>query len=143
MAWIEAHQSLPTHLKTKRASRALQISRPQLVGHLLFLWSWALDNAPEGNLSWLTSEEIAEAAGWDGDADQFVTALVEARGPSGHGFIERDEAGVRIHDWDDYAGRLIRRRRANAEQMRQARARDAAEPTSDPSHVVNTCATRD
>ena len=34
MAWIEAHQELRNHPKTKKAARLLGISRPQMIGHL-------------------------------------------------------------------------------------------------------------
>lgn len=115
MAWIESHQSLLTHRKTMRAIGALKVDRYKFIGHLHALWWWALDNADDGNLSGLNDTEIAAAAGWHkGRATEFVTALSEA------GFID---AGTRqLHDWEDYAGKLIDRRRRNAERKRQARA---------------------
>jgi hypothetical protein len=67
MAWIESHQSLGRHPKTKAAARALDISRVQLVGHLHYLWWWALDFAEDGDLSGIDPDDIAEEAMWDGD----------------------------------------------------------------------------
>jgi hypothetical protein len=38
------------------------------------------------------------------------------------GFFDRDADGLRLHDWDEYEGRLVAERQANAERMRQKRA---------------------
>lgn len=92
MAWIESHQQLGRHPKTKAAARGLGISRVQLVGHLHYLWWWALDFAEDGDLSKVAPEDIAEEAMWDGDANQFMHVLQEA------GFLTKD---MHIHDWNN------------------------------------------
>ena len=67
MAWIEVHQSLPSHRKTSKLMRELGVkTRAQAVGHLVMLWLWALDNAPTGNLRELDPDDVADAAGWSG-----------------------------------------------------------------------------
>ena len=114
VAWIELHQTLPTNKKTVRLKNLLRIKTPQAVGHLCILWLWALDNAPDGDLSGFSTEEIAEVACWTGkNHGDFVGALVQA------GFIDSD---MRLHDWYDYAGKLVDKRKQNAERMRRARA---------------------
>lgn len=108
MAWIESHQSLGGHLKLRRLARTLRVHGAQAIGHLHYLWWWALDGAPTGDLSGLTHEEIAELAEWPGDPDAFVAAL-KACGwldPNGH-----------LHDWEEYGGRLTRKREANRERQ--------------------------
>lgn len=112
MAWIELHQTLPSHRKTLRLRRLLQIRTPQAVGHLCMLWLWALDNAPDGDLTGFGADELAEVAGWTGrDPGRFVRALAEA------GFLDAGPEGALVlHDWSDYAGRLM-------EQREQARLR--------------------
>ena len=117
MAWIESHQSLGTHLKLRRLARELRIHRAQAIGHLHFLWWWALDNAPTGNLSALAPAEIAEVAEWPGSEDQFLAALKSC------GWIE--ESGE-IHDWADYAGKIVASRQGNRERQRRARERNAS-----------------
>lgn len=97
MAWIELHQSLPTHRKLGKLKRLLKIKTPQAVGHLAMLWLWCIDNAPDGDLSGIDAEDIAEAAEWSKDAGTFLRAMTESK------LIDED---MRIHDWDDYAGRL-------------------------------------
>lgn len=98
MAWIELHQTLPTNRKTMRFKRLLKIKTPQAVGHMCMLWLWAIDNAPDGDLSPFGADEIAEAGGYTGkDPHAFVDALV------GAGFVDDDGTSLMIHEWYDYA----------------------------------------
>lgn len=114
MAWIESHQELLRHKKTLRLARFLGASLPQVIGHLHILWWWALDYAPTGDLSDLSAADITEAAHWDGDSDLFLQALIDS------GFVDSDEEGLTLHDWHEYAGRLIERRKADAERKRKS-----------------------
>ena len=112
MAWIESHQTLANHPKTRKLARALGVGRAQAIGHLHLLWWWCLDYAPDGDLARFEPADLADAADWDGVPDTFAHALHES------GFLTAERA---VHDWDDYAGKLIDRRKANAERMREAR----------------------
>lgn len=105
MAWIELHQTLPTNRKTMRFKRLLKIKTPQAVGHMCMLWLWAIDNAPDGDLSSFDADDIAEAGGYTGkDPSAFVDALI------GAGFVDDDGDNLHLHDWMDYAGGLIEHR---------------------------------
>lgn len=107
MAWIEAHQELARHPKVKKCARALGIPKAQMIGHLLMLWWWALDFAPDGRVA--DPLDIVEAAEWPvGTPTVFVQALVD------HGFLDELEAGWCIHDWHDYAGKTIAAARVQA-----------------------------
>ena len=119
MAWLEIHQSLPTHRKTLALADALGIEPVHAVGHLTCLWLWTLDNAPEGALMDVSSRTIARAAQWRKDADAFVAALVDA------GFLDADHY---VHDWEDYAGRIVERRRKDAERKRLERGHEPDVP---------------
>jgi hypothetical protein len=123
MAWIESHQELGAHPKTLKLARLLGIPKVQAVGHLQYLWWWATDYAQDGNLSHYEALDIAIGGEWEDDPDAFVDALVRAC------FLDRDGDHLTLHDWDDYAGRLIERREKNAQRMRNARA--AQNPTQD------------
>lgn len=116
MAWIEVHQSLPSHRKIKRLKRTLKIKTAQAVGHVVMLWLWALDNAPEGRLDGLDPEDLAEAAEWQGDPVKFVDALREC------GFVDEGES-LLIHDWQEYGGRLQGQRKDRAAQNRERQKR--------------------
>lgn len=115
MAWIESHQGLREHPKTRRLMRFLSIPLPNAVGHLHCFWWWALDHAQDGNLNKYDVYDIADAAAWNGDAEIFVNGMVDA------GFIRKENSEIVIHDWMDYAGRLIERRQKDAERKRKER----------------------
>lgn len=128
MAWIESHQSLGRHPKLKAAARQLGVSRPAMVGHLQYLWWWALDFAEDGDLSGIDAEDIAEEALWDGDADEFIDALTTA------GFLTTER---RINDWDDYTGRLVSQRESNRERQRRHREKTKNQPQPVTSQPLN------
>jgi len=101
VAWIESNQEIGRHPKTKKLARLLDISAVAAVGHLHYLWWWALDFAQDGYIGKYDEFDIAEACLWVGDHQSFVDALLQA------GFVDKTESGLLIHDWFDYAGRLI------------------------------------
>lgn len=115
MAWLESHQSLRNHPKTLELAAVLEIHFAQAIGHLHCLWWWAMDYAPNGDLSRWSKEAIAAGSGWAGDADEFVEALRET------GFLD----DLEIHDWFEYAGRLLEKREQNKQRTRNVRERYA------------------
>lgn len=112
MAWIELHQTVWAHHKTMSLGCLLDIRETYAAAHMIRLWTWALDNAADGNLSEMHDRIIARAADWEGDPAVFVAAISEA------GYLNPDRT---LHDWADYAGRLIERRRQDAERKRVLR----------------------
>jgi hypothetical protein len=113
--WIQSHQELGRHPKTRRAARQLQTSVPALIGHLHLLWHWCLDFAPHGDLARYDAEQIAEAALWEGDAAQFVQAMTDC------GFLDVADNAFTVHDWSEYSGRLIQQRERDAERKKTSR----------------------
>jgi hypothetical protein len=99
----------------KRCARLLGISWVQMVGHLQYLWWWALDFATEGDVSEYDAHDFADAALWEGDVEAFYRALLDC------GFIEETDGGTRLHDWQDYAGKLLEGREKAAERQRRWR----------------------
>lgn len=124
MAWIELHQAVWTHRKTFELSAALGLDETYAAAHVMRLWSWALDNASDGDLSHLSTRVIAYGAGWRApNADGFVDALVMV------GWLDADH---RIHDWDEYTGRFVERRKQDAKRKRDSRGHPAdVQQTSD------------
>jgi len=116
MAWIELHQSLTTHKKTRRLARKLGLGVPegipQTIGHLCLFWLWCVDGTDEGKITDLDAQDIADAAGWTGDPDIFCKAMIDS------GFIEKTETETVIHDWRDYIGKLLDRRKETREKER-------------------------
>lgn len=116
MAWLEIHQSIKDHRKLLAAADALDMAPAHVAGHIIFFWLWALDNAPSGEISEITARNIARAAQWEGSPESFLSALVES------GLVDKTDEGLFIHDWSDYAGKLIDQRVADRERKRQSRA---------------------
>ena len=111
MAWIESHQELGRHPKLLRLADRLGISKANAVGHLHYLWWWAMDFALEGNLTRFEPREIAEGCQWEGNAAEFIDALVEV------GFLDRESetndtpASLWLHDWEEYTSKFQRTRK--------------------------------
>lgn len=141
MGWLKSHSELRDHPKAKKAARTLGIPVPQLIGHLHYLWWWAASYAPDGNLSDFSFADIADGAGWEGDPDMFVDALVQSGMGTKRGFLERNEDDdLVIHDWEQHGGRDIEYQRAHAESQRRSRERQ--KQVKDESVIV-TCSSRD
>lgn len=120
MAYIELHQAVFDHRKTIVAAELLDIPEVHLVGHLAALWTWCIDNCPDGILP-TSNRVIARGARYTDSADEFVSALTEA------GFVECTDIGLVIHDWGDYGGKLITKRRANADKQARYRERQSGD----------------
>jgi len=115
MAWIQLHQELFNHRKTRKAAKLLGIPKVYVVGHITALWCWCLDNAPDGDLSHIDQDIIADISEYPGDALLYCNTLQDA------GFIDNEGDCLFIHDWDEYAGRLIERRKSDTERKRKDR----------------------
>ena len=97
------------HPKTKKLERKLGAEG---VLCLLRLWVWAAQNKPDGILSRQDHEDIAIAAEWDGDEDEFIATLVALRL-----LDQREDGCLTIHGWAErntYASTAEGRSIANA-----------------------------
>lgn len=128
MSYIESHQELGRHPKTKRLARLLSVSLPCAVGHLQFLWWWAMDYAQDGDLTKFDAFDIADAAGWEGNPQVFLDALIQCGIGDGAGFVEHDQYGAMwLHDWNQYGGKLFEERRKNAQRVASHRSKQVTE----------------
>lgn len=125
MAWIQVHQQLKDHRKLLSAADTLEIEPAHMLGLIVSFWLWALDNAPTGSLHGISSRMIARAAQWGGDPDALVAALSDA------GFIKITTDGMELHDWYEYAGKLIDQREAEKNRSRRRRAAASAAKAKD------------
>ena len=114
--WIQVYSNLPQHKKTSRLAEELKISSavvdPNMVavGILIGLWTWAIQNAYDGDLSECSARTIANACQWKKKPETLVAALKKA------GWLDDD---MRLHDWEEYAVLLI-----DQEENRKAKTRD-------------------
>ena len=103
--WIESHQDLANHPKLKRLCRKLGVSKQEAIGYLHMMWWWALSYAPTGEIiPPYDTEDLAGAAEYEGEAADFLDAMITS------GFLEFSNECVVVHDWRDYAGKLLEKR---------------------------------
>ena len=123
--WIESHQQLANHPKLKRLARLLGVSKQAAIGYLHLLWWWALDYAPRGQvIPPFDTEDVADAMEFDGDPEKVVDALISA------GFLDIEDSSITIHDWHDYAGKLLDKR--ESDRIRKEKARKKAKAENGP-----------
>jgi len=126
MDWLHSYGSLRAHPKTKKLARLLGVGVPQTIGHLHCLWWWSMDYAPDGDLTDIEPDVIADGAAWEGDPQVFLDGLINAtKEKGGHGFLESGDRLV-IHDHEEYIGRYLSKAAKDAARKRQERAERAA-----------------
>jgi hypothetical protein len=132
VAWIESHEELPTHPKTRKLARRLNVGVPTVIGHLHMLWWWCLTHRPDGVLYDMDAEDIADAAGWIDNPVAFVDAMFDA------GWLDDNGDALQVHDWWDGAGKTIQRRKYSTERQRRKRDREQDSDQTDDSHAAVT-----
>lgn len=115
MAWIKSDETLSQHPKVDLLAEKLSLHPAQVVGHLHYLWWWALSYADTGDLTRYKSM-ISKASNYDGDNDFFIDNLVSC------GWLDRTKTSLKIHDWEEYHGALLETRNKNTERKRKERA---------------------
>lgn len=128
--WIESHQRLRSEPKVYALAERLGVGLPHAIGILHLLWWLVIDIAEDGDTSGLPSALLRRELHTD-DPAGVMAALRET------GFIDPDG---KVHNWMDYAGRLINDRnrkrtfrRELAERQEKARA-ITSPPPPEPKH---------
>lgn len=140
--WIQVYSNLPQHPKTARLADELGLTSAAVnpnvlaVGLLVSLWTWAIQNAYNGDLSGCSDRSIAEACLWKKKPETLVKALIKT------GFLDADK---KLHDWDEYACLLMEQeenRRAKTrdrvKRYREKKAADGNAPCNAPCNVTDT-----
>lgn len=114
--WIQVYSNLVSHRKTGKLADALGLANsfvsPDVVavGILISLWTWAIQNASNGDLSGCSARNIAEACRWKKKPEVLITALKEAD------WIDEDG---KLHDWEEYASLLLEQEENRKEKTRE------------------------
>jgi hypothetical protein len=119
--YIEAHQGLRGHPKVLKAARLLGLDPAEMIGRLFYLWWWCLDYAPSGDLTSVAADEVEEVVGWSGEAGIFYRALFDCGRVNGSGLLENIDGRIMVHDWDQYGGKLISRKKDDAARKQVTR----------------------
>jgi|GEM_PF-4551861 len=117
MAWIPSDVNMGRHPKTRRFARELGVSVPAAMGHLHLFWHWCMEFASNGYVTQHDVTDIADAALWGCNADDFMNALIECK------FIDKSGNELKVHDWDEYGGRYLEKKNTNAERQAKYRER--------------------
>ena len=115
MAWIPSHQELSRHPKTLRLARQMGQTLPETIGQLHLLWYWCMDFAPDGDLSRHDFADVAYAMMAQAPPEELRAALLEC------GFLDEEGSRLMLHDWNDYGGKLILEKRAQAQRKKERR----------------------
>ncbi len=124
MAWIEVHQALRDHKKTLSLGKELNIRPVYVIGHLVSLWLWAVDNAPAGDITSIPADTIATASQWRGNNDRYLQALINS------GWVDKSKRRLLLHSWHNYAGKLTAQRQLTTAARRAGGERRMALLTS-------------
>lgn len=135
--FVQLYPALYTHRKTKRLAKRLGVSVFLAASHLAKLWTSVLEHAADGHLVDWQDEDIADYACWEGDAADFVCALVENR------WLDRDDRRTYcvVHDWLERTGTIKKAATTTASRIRKEQERDRKEgQATRPSHDVTVTA---
>lgn len=96
----------PTHPKTGRLARRLELTRYEAVGLLECLFHWAGAYARRGDIGRHDPGDIADGIGWQGDPKELLEALADT------GWLDRCSChGLRIHGWPEHADQAVKKTR--------------------------------
>jgi len=71
------------------------------------------------------ADDIADGIGWEGESQKLIDSLVVS------GFLDIDNGVLVVHEWMDYAGKLIEKRNAAKERKKAERAANKKRRTED------------
>lgn len=101
MAWIESHDNLSDHPKVFELAAMLGVEKHAAVGLLHLLWHFTLRYAwRDADLTRYSAHSICAACDWKKDPNTFLEALQKC------GWLD----GMKVHDWSDYAGKIVKDR---------------------------------
>lgn len=112
-----------SHPKFRALSRLLGLPQYAVVGLLESVWTLAAQFADDGDLSRFCAQEIADYAGYEGDAEKLVEALISSR------WLDGRIGALLVHDWFDHCPHYVhdRRRKRSPKQSVPGNSRNIPE----------------
>lgn len=96
-----------TSPKLLAAAQDLGICEHKLGGHIIRLWSWAMEHAEDGNLSKLSKKDIETVSGWTKKRGKLIENLIKFE------FVDENSMGLNLHDWFEHSGKFFLRKDYN------------------------------
>lgn len=109
MTYVPVHQELPRHRKVRKLGRILELKSWETLGLLVSVWIYAVEFSPDGIID--DADDLADTVGWAEGGDHLCAALREAE------WMDGDV----LHDWDEYAGRVLELKGKHAARGRSMR----------------------
>lgn len=112
--WIQVYSNLPMTPKVFASADDIGpdsvTPETAVVGLVVKLWLWAIQNAVDGDLSECPPRLIAAVSGWTKDPKELIQLLKDNR------WLDSD---MKLHNWDHYAGLLIDREEAKKQKTKE------------------------
>jgi len=119
MAWIKIDHTLPTKPEVFFISKALVITRTEVVGHLVSLWTWVDQNSENGKFN--ATREMIDCITCQG----FANALID----QGWLHFTKDGTQAEIVNFDKHNGNSAKKRAQTAQRVANMRTRNAKSVT--------------
>ncbi len=118
---IRIYISLLNHRKLRRLAKSLGESNATAVGHLVCLWARVASDSPNGLLKDWDNQDIAEAADWDGEPNDFVEAMTNDKAL----WLDRSDEHecYVIHDWEEHQPWACKAKERSIHAQKAARVR--------------------
>jgi hypothetical protein len=114
--WMKIDTGMVHSVKVAGTAEHLGITRTALIGHLYALWAWAANFAEDGHVGDYKPADLARAAEWGGDVDNFIRALYD--------YSWVDSCGT-FHEWQEWGGAGVQARAKARERTRLSRLRNS------------------
>lgn len=138
--WLPVEIGLAKHPKTRSLARLWSAHPYTVVGFLLELWGYCLEHQPNGDTGAIPDEDLnamaapclAASIGLMADVRESLRRV---------GLVEKSG---RLHDWNEYAGRIIQKRAAERKRMQCLRKeRSKRTPNGTPNGLRHAASTYD
>lgn len=127
------HSSFFQHHKPARMARSLGIDKATIAGQWAYLYAYAAEYAPDGNLAALTDSEIESRCLWSGEAGKWIESAVS------ESMLDRNDDGtLSIHDYIDWRPDYVRKK---AERRRARRTHVQTSDRKSPVKCPDICPT--
>lgn len=101
-----------SHPKFRTLQRILGLPQYSVVGLLESLWMLASQFTDEGDITRFSAQQIADYAGYDGDAESLIDQMVESK------WLDRIDGRLLVHDFLDHAPSFIYERNKKRNQRK-------------------------
>lgn len=117
--WVPVEVTIKRNPKFRRLSRLLGDDHNKILGMVVSLWSWTVEQTEDGIIESFDIEDIGDGIGCTGDdVTILITALTQC------GWLDTNP--LRIHNWESGAGKYRVQKSQNRDRQRAKRARDKA-----------------